>query len=356
MSLTTPSSLTFPRGHDVVAEWFRRAIARGRLASTFLFVGPEGIGKRTFALWLAQSLLCRNSPDDAVQPCGHCPSCQQVAAGTHPDLELVAKPVDKSFIPIDLLIGDREHRMREGLCHNIALKPFCGGRKLAIIDDADFLNQEGANCLLKTLEEPPPNSLIILIGTSEQKQLPTIRSRCQIVRFNALSSELVAELLLANGDTQSRDEAEQWAAQAEGSVARAVEVADQDLGAFREQLLGQLSVPGGNLLRFAREVNAFVDRAGKDAVARRNRLRRVVRIAAGFFHALMHALSGVAIDADVQLTSSLQRRLATWRGDAETAVACLERCFDAEAHIDANASLAIVVECWLDDIGRLMRC
>ena len=78
--------------------------------------------------------------------------------------------------------------MREGLCHDIALKPFRGGRKIAIIDDADYLNQEGANCLLKTLEEPPEKSVIILIGTSQQRQLPTIRSRCQIVRFAPLST------------------------------------------------------------------------------------------------------------------------------------------------------------------------
>ena len=81
-----------------------------------------------------------------MDPCGECPGCVQVAAGTHPDLILVAKPEDKSFLPLELLIGDKEHRMREGLCHDIGLKPFMGGRKVAIIDDADHLNAEGANC------------------------------------------------------------------------------------------------------------------------------------------------------------------------------------------------------------------
>ena len=73
--------------------------------------------------------------------------------------------------------------MREGLCHDISLKPYSGRRKVAVIDDADYLNQEGANALLKTLEEPPPKSLLILIGTSEQRQLPTIRSRCRRLRW-----------------------------------------------------------------------------------------------------------------------------------------------------------------------------
>ena len=81
-------------GHDEVAEHFRRALARGRLASSFLFVGPPGIGKRWFALKLAQALLCQRSPEEALDPCGTCPACVQVAAGTHPDLEIIAMRAD----------------------------------------------------------------------------------------------------------------------------------------------------------------------------------------------------------------------------------------------------------------------
>src|SRR5687768_6361925 len=110
------------RGHDSVVEIFRRALSRGRLASTFLFVGPAGIGKRPFALKLAQGLLCERVPEERLDPCGECPSCRQVLAGSHPDVEVVAKPADKSFIPVELLIGDAEHRMRAGLCYNISLK------------------------------------------------------------------------------------------------------------------------------------------------------------------------------------------------------------------------------------------
>ncbi|HND51659.1 MAG TPA: AAA family ATPase, partial [Pirellulaceae bacterium] len=164
-------------GHDDVFERFQRAVARGRLASTFLFVGPPGIGKKATAIRIAQALLCESNGPDTLNSCGHCEGCTLVASSSHPDLEIIQKPEDKTIIPVSLFIGDDEHRMREGLCHSISLKPFRGGRKVAIIDDADYLNVEGANCLLKTLEEPPPKSVLILIGTSEQKQLPTIRSR-----------------------------------------------------------------------------------------------------------------------------------------------------------------------------------
>ncbi len=209
------------RGHDRIVEKFRRAIAKGRLASTFLFVGPAGIGKRTFALALAKALLCERSPEQRLEPCGECPSCLQVASLNHPDVELIAKPADKAFIPLELLIGDAEHRMRAGLCYNIALKPFSGRRKIAILDDADYLNKEGANCLLKTLEEPPANSILILIGTSEQRQLPTIRSRCQIVRFSPLSETDVAELLVERGICSDSVTARSAAANSQGSLERA---------------------------------------------------------------------------------------------------------------------------------------
>src|SRR5260221_2043128 len=209
------------RGHDRVVDKFRRALANGRLASTFLFVGPPGIGKRTFALKLAQGLLCERVPDERLDPCGKCPSCHQVASLNHPDVEIVAKPADKAFIPLEALIGDAEHRMRAGLCYNIALKPYSGRRKMAIIDDADYLNKEGANCLLKTLEEPPPKSILILIGTSEQRQLPTIRSRCQVIRFQPLAEQEVADLLVEQGICDDRAIAQAAATRSEGSLERA---------------------------------------------------------------------------------------------------------------------------------------
>src|SRR5262245_51424166 len=120
------------RGHDRIVSQFRQALARGRLASTFLFVGPQGIGKRTFALTLAQGLLCERVAEERLDPCGECPSCHQVAALTHPDISLVAKPSDKADIPLRLLIGDKERRMQEGLLHDLSCKPYSGRRKVAI--------------------------------------------------------------------------------------------------------------------------------------------------------------------------------------------------------------------------------
>ncbi|MCC6510044.1 MAG: AAA family ATPase, partial [Pirellulaceae bacterium] len=90
-------------GHQRQKLWFDRAMARGRLANTFLFLGPDGVGKRTFAHLLAKSLLCHNSPGDQLLPCGACEDCAQVNAMTHPDLIEVSKPADKANLPLEAI-------------------------------------------------------------------------------------------------------------------------------------------------------------------------------------------------------------------------------------------------------------
>jgi DNA polymerase III subunit delta' len=339
-------------GHDDVVEQFRRALARGRLASSFLFAGPAGIGKRTFALKLAQAMLCHAHPETALDPCGECPSCSQVSAGTHPDLDVVAKPDDKSFIPLELLIGEREHRRREGLCHNIALKPYLGGRKIAIIDDADYLNAEGANALLKTLEEPPPRSVLILIGTSPAKQLPTIRSRCQLIRFSPLPTDVVAELLASKKLVADAAEAARLAQYSDGSLQRAMELANPELWSFRESFLARLAEPVVQSVELVPTVSAFVDGAGKEASARRARLRQVVGFAVEFYRQLSHAQCGASFSDDAELRGRVAAAMERGQVNGELSAGRLERCLDALAQIDRNANQTTLIECWLDDLAR----
>ncbi|HTU24387.1 MAG TPA: DNA polymerase III subunit delta' [Pirellulales bacterium] len=322
-------------GHDEVVARFRRALARGRLASTYLFVGPKGVGKHTFAMRLAQALLCSERPAVALDPCGACDSCQQVLARSHPDLLLVAKPADKSAIPLALLVGDEQRRMREGLCHDIALRSFSGGRKVAVIDDADDLNEEGANALLKTLEEPPPGSVLILVGTTADKQLPTIRSRSQIIRFAGLEPDVIARLLVEQEVAADETAARRLADQADGSLARAIELADDELAAFRDSFLAQLSRVDTTSVALAREVNEVVDAAGKEAPVRRRRLRQIMQMAIAYHRAQLHA---AAEAADGERCA----RLAL----------LVERSLEGLSQIDRNAHQQTLVDCWLDDLGQ----
>ncbi len=339
-------------GHDAVVERFREALSRGRLASTFLFVGPAGIGKRTFALKFAQALLCETRPAAALDPCGKCPSCAQVAAGTHPDLEMLCKPADKNFIPVAMLIGDKEHRMHEGLCHKIGLKPYMGGRKIAILDDADYLNVEGANALLKTLEEPPPQSVLILISTSADRQLPTIRSRAQIVRFQPLATEIVVKLLRAQNIAADPAEALRLASYSGGSLERAAELADPELWSFRADLLGALAKRPVESAQVSQMVCTFVDAAGKDASPRRARARLLAGFAIDFFRAMIRRLENLPAAEHEDLEQLAEQAIRNgWTND--TAVAALERTLETLSHIDRNANQSTMVECWFDELAAL---
>ena len=126
------------RGHDGIVTSLRRSLEQGRLPHALFFAGPEGIGKRTFARMLAQALLCETHGDAELDPCGECPGCLQVEGGTHPDLIEAGCPEDKHELPIDVI--------RE-LCDWFSLKPARGRHKVAIVDDADDLNDEAANAL-----------------------------------------------------------------------------------------------------------------------------------------------------------------------------------------------------------------
>ena len=219
------------RGHEAVIQFFHNVVERGRLAHAYLFAGPEGIGKRRFALQLAKALLCEARPRARLESCGQCPACTQVEARSHPDFFFVQRPEENLEMPI---------RVMQELCQALGLKPARGLRKVAVVDDADDFNEESANCFLKTLEEPPPYSLLILIGTSADRQLPTIVSRCQVVRFQPLSQALVSELLAEQGLTDPAL-VNRVARLSGGSMGQATALAEPSLWEFRRTLFQGLS-------------------------------------------------------------------------------------------------------------------
>lgn len=338
-------------GQDAVVEQFRRRLASGRVNGTFLFVGPPGVGKRTFALKLAQALLCREGTNGSLESCGACEDCRLALAGNHPDLIAVAKPTDKSEIPLSLLIGPPENRMRQGLCHDIGMKPFRGGRRIAVIDDADELNDEGANALLKTLEEPPPRSVIILLSTGADRQLPTIRSRSQLVRFAPLSSKDLAGLIEEQGIAQA-EAAERVALCAQGSLERARQWAEPALLEFRRELFAIPVTEPGNSQSLAKLLLAFTEAAGKEAGDRRNRLRQGIGLLADFFRATMHLLANADPSPDVELQRAATAAAKAFRGDLESCASLVERCLEAVEQVDRNAHQTMIVESLCDDMAK----
>lgn len=340
-------------GHRQQREWFRTAIASGRLATSFLFVGPEGIGKRTFARLLAKSLLCPSTLDQNLDFCDACESCAQVEASTHPDLIEIFKPADKAFIPIELLIGEREKRMREGLCHDISLRPYSGNRKVAILDDADYLNVEGANSLLKTLEEPPANSVLILIGSNLQRQLPTIRSRCQAIIFRPIELDQLQTLIERHAIAESPDRAREIAGLCLGSLSEAKLLADPELGEFRTTLFAMLGADRLNFNELSKACSSVIDAVGKDSRAKRERAKLLLRSCASFYRSISLRLAGNKDRSDTGLATAVDSALQHWSTDIHGALQCWQRCILATEHVDRNANQASWLEDWATSLAHM---
>lgn len=333
------------RGHDHIVEALRRGLAAGRFPHALMFVGPEGIGKRLFARRLAQALLCETNPPENMEPCGRCPACQQVEVGTHPDVLAVARPEDKHELPIEII---------RQLNHDLGLKPMRGSRRLAIVDDADSLSEEAANAFLKTLEEPPPGSVLILVGTSAELQLDTILSRCRVVRFDALTTEDLAEVLLDQHIAANRTDADNLATLGEGQVSRAIGLADADLGAFRRAILDALSDPRGfNPPTLARQIEGFVNEAGKESTVRRARASLIVGELARLFRNVLWQTAGAAPPCpdpeDRRAVVALAEHL-----EPEDVFVLADRCLQADYQINRRAHVPLILEALTHDLGSLI--
>ena len=332
------------RGHDAVVKAFESAARRGRLAHAYLFAGLPGVGKRLFAVELAKALLCDAPPDGRLAACDRCPSCVQVEADTHPDYVFAARPPDKHEWPIEL--------MREVL-HSFALKSARGRGKVAVLDDADDFNEESANAFLKTLEEPPPRSVLLLLGTSPDRQLPTIVSRCQVVRFAPLPEPLVAELLRTQG-VEDEATARRLAGLAGGSPGQAKALADPALWAFRRTFLDKLTATPPDSVGLAAAFVAFVEEAGKESAAQRERAGLVLRLVIDFLNdALRVQLGGEPRRAEPGEQRALEELARRAGGDK--LLDALERCLEGDLHIDRRVQLVLALEALVDDLGEKLR-
>jgi DNA polymerase-3 subunit delta' len=250
-------------GNERVKQLLRRILEARRIPGAMLFAGEEGVGKKLFALEFARALNCK-SPQ-GIEGCGKCPPCVRIAKFNypqssesddwkaiiwtdHPDVGMVEAP--KRVLLVDQIrMVEREANYR----------PYEGKARVFLIEDADKLNDQSANALLKVLEEPPHTSHIILLTSRPDMLLPTIRSRCQMIRFSPLSPEEIERHLLRN-KLAGADEARIRARVARGSLGRAVE---QDFDEFSKQRGAMLRVLQAltladdrvQLLRSAEELN-----------------------------------------------------------------------------------------------------
>jgi len=194
-------------GNKHVKEHLIAALQSHKLPKAFIFYGPAGVGKASMAFLLAKALNCPQFDDE---PCDECNSCFKIEKRIHADIQY--------FQPVAKEISIEQMR---SLSSQINLKPFEGRIKVFIIDPAEKLSLEGANALLKTLEEPPANSLIILITTNLSSLLPTIRSRCQLLHFAVIPRKKLEETLKERFKYKT-SEARSLAHLSSGSLGRAL--------------------------------------------------------------------------------------------------------------------------------------
>jgi len=212
-------------GQTQAVDVLRRAAAAGKLAHAYLFTGPEGVGKATCARHLAAALNCDSAP---AEGCNECISCHKIEHGLHPDL-LHIEP-DGAMIKIG--------QVRQ-LEEQLSFAPHEGRCRVVLIDGADLLNLNAANALLKSVEEPRPRTLFVLVASAGHRVVPTLVSRCQRLRFVPLDADLVFQVVSRVSDAREEDRRAS-AVLAEGSPRRALRLIEGEQVTFIQHTVGAL--------------------------------------------------------------------------------------------------------------------
>lgn len=339
-------------GHHDALSLLQHSLSSGRLHHAWIFHGPAGVGKHTVALAFASILLDPDSAPDLsgkwrANPDGQC--ARLIAADTHPDLHLVNKELARhsrdsqirdrklTTIPVEVV---REFLV-EPAARSSQLSHNAPARKVFIVDEAELMAREAQNVLLKTLEEPPSGTVIILCTADENRLLPTIRSRCRRVAFAPLSDEDFSRWLKARPEFTSLDtHARQLLIQlCDGSPGLAQRLLDYDLLAWRADLESRLdAMETGRLpADFPARLASLIDEFAGEWVKRNKGAGKEAANRAGA-RLMMHWLSR---HADRRMRESLQRE------DADVAHAWADRIDqlrEAESRLNANINMTLVFE------------
>jgi DNA polymerase-3 subunit delta' len=326
-------------GHHRLISLLSRAIARGTLPPSLLMAGPAGVGKRRTAIAVAQAVNCLapRTSDNALDydACGECSACRRIERGAHPDV-IVLEPGDTGTIKID--------EVRD-VVQKAGYRPFEGRRRVVIVNEADALVDAAQNALLKTLEEPPSASVFILVSSMPDALLPTVLSRCPRLRFGPLSASEVARVLQEQHEYSETD-ARAAAADADGSVGRALSAESADLTAARDAA-SRLLEHAARVSDPSRRLDAVKDLTGaKTPAAERDQLAACLRSMSSILRDL--GILASSVDASALVNPDLRPQLDRLGSayDRDRSVRAYTAVDAALAALERNASPKVVAD-WL---------
>jgi len=226
---------------DHIIDHFKKAIKADHLSHAYIFTGQDGVGKTLFAKEFIKALFCKNDENDS---CNSCLNCIRIEKNSHPDVFWTEIEEKAKFIKIENI---------RNLQRSVRLSPLESDYKIFIIKDADRMNEEASNCLLKTLEEPPPNTIIILITNSIATIKETIRSRCQIIRFHPIPTHIIENQLAGKSDADANKIG--WASRfCNGSLGNALDLLDDNYYDINNDIVTRMTEPDMDNLVFAEEI------------------------------------------------------------------------------------------------------
>jgi len=389
--------------HQAAAQrMIQRALQRDRFPHAYIFHGPDGVGKEMVARGLGQLLLCpapahREFPPRDAHPiglnelrmgCGTCADCRMVMADTHPDWHLIYRQLNRDH-------PDPDVRKRKGLdigvdvlrhfvIDRVALTPSRARAKVFVIREADRITPQAQNALLKTLEEPPGTTFIILLAASLDRLLATTQSRCQVVAFDILPADFVMKKLGDLLPQLSGDQREWYSRMSDGSLGLALESAEDQLFDVNQRVVAELAkwATGGgsaNSKPWMEEAESLGERHRKrdpditDTEATRRGMKTVFRLAAAWFADVIRVSQDLGADrpsqsslfegapasarreslAILNQSQSAPLAKAAAQTDAETAAAAIQRIVQAERQLDLNATPQLIMETLVNDLVRI---
>jgi DNA polymerase-3 subunit delta' len=329
-----PNSFSEILGQQSAIDYLKDAYCADRMPHALIFAGPAGVGKGTAAAALGKLWLCDKPNIKTAEPCRKCDSCRTLEVGTHPDFHVVYRQLIRlekesskaKELPVDVI--------RLHLIHPAGLKPAMNRGKVFVIEEAELMTPAAQNALLKTLEEPPGRTIVVLLTDQPDALLPTIRSRAQLVRFGALPEELVVEQLRKRGiDART---AQQAATLSEGSLGTALKWIRDGVVSAAGELMQQLDAmiagqPAGNLQEWFKKVaDAYGEKQlERDELASKDQATR----------------EGLALY--LRLSANRFRRLltdSTEADDQERAAAGIDVIVRAEQYLDGNVNIPLVFQ------------